>query len=127
MGYRLRLTLALAGLSVAGVGLLTLRFMSASYRELKADLMHSIERMTACLAGNLYWDVQAGDATRVREALERFAHGVPAPVPPVVVYWTTEGGSLRRAAAPMPRTFSGPGPRRPPARAPPPWQPRRAR
>jgi signal transduction histidine kinase len=85
MGYRLRMTLAFAVLSVATVAAFMLLFLSGSYREFKADRINSVERMTACLAGNIYWDMQAGDAQRVDEALARFSHGVPAPVPPVVM------------------------------------------
>lgn len=100
MGYRLRMTLAFAILSVASVALLTLLFLHSSYREFKADRIASVERMTACLAGNIYWDMQADDPRRVDEALARFARGLPAPVPPVVVvldegaeiFASTEGG-----------------------------------
>ena len=85
MGYRLRMTLGFAVLSVAGVALFILLFLASSYRELKADRMVSVERMTSCLAGNIYWDMQAGDPRRVDEALRRFAEGVPGTVPPVVL------------------------------------------
>lgn len=84
MGYRLRMTLAFAVLSVTGVALFTVLFLSNSYREFKADRIASVERMTACLAGNLYWDLRTGELDRVDEALTRFADGVPAPTPPVV-------------------------------------------
>jgi two-component system NtrC family sensor kinase len=85
MGYRLRMTLAFASLSVVGVVLFALLFLTSSYREFKADRMQSIERMTTCLAGNLYYDLRDGATSRVDEALARFAVGVPAPVPPVVM------------------------------------------
>ena len=85
MGFRLRMTLAFAILSVASVAVFALLFLSSSYREFRTDRITTIERMTHCLAGNVFWDIQAGDRQRVVEALERFAIGVPAPVPPVVV------------------------------------------
>ncbi|NEX19023.1 HAMP domain-containing histidine kinase [Thiorhodococcus mannitoliphagus] len=85
MGYRLRMTLAFAVLSVASVVVFTLLFLSSSYHELKADRIASVERMTSCLAGNIYWDMHAGDTHRVDEALSRFARGVPGTKPPVVL------------------------------------------
>jgi signal transduction histidine kinase len=91
MGYRARMTLAFAVLSLASVLLLTLVFLNASWRELKSDRMMSVERMTACLAGNLYWDLKAGDGARLGESLERFARGVPAPTPPAVLVLDGQG------------------------------------
>jgi two-component system NtrC family sensor kinase len=85
MGYRLRMTLAFALLSVASVVVFAMLFLSSSYQEFKAHRIASVERMTSCLAGNVYWDMQAGDTERVREALERFSRGVPAAAPPAVV------------------------------------------
>jgi signal transduction histidine kinase len=85
MGFRLRMTLAFAVLSLASVTIFTLLFLSSSYREFRADRITTVERMTHCLAGNIFWDMQAGDRQRVVEALDRFALGVPAPVPPVVM------------------------------------------
>lgn len=101
MGYRLRVTLAFAALSVASVVVFTLLFLSSSYSELKADRMASVERMTSCLAGNIYWDMHADDRSRVGEALSRFARGVPGTRPPVVlvldpssdIYASTAAGS----------------------------------
>lgn len=92
MGYRLRMTLAFAVLSVTGVALFTVLFLSNSYREFKADRIASVERMTACLAGNLYWDMRTGELDRVDEALARFAEGVPAPTPPVVMVIDDQAG-----------------------------------
>ncbi len=93
MGYRLRMTLAFAVLSVASVAVFTLLFLSSSYREFRADRILTLERMTHCLAGNIYWDMEASDRQRVAEALDRFALGVPAPVPPVVVV-LDQGGDI---------------------------------
>ena len=91
MGYRARMTMAFALLSVAAVVVFTLLVLSSSYREFKADRIGSVERMTSCLAGNIFWDMQASEPRRVDEALARFAHGVPAPVPPVVVVLDASG------------------------------------
>jgi signal transduction histidine kinase len=99
MGYRLRMTMAFALLSVAAVVIFTLLFLSSSYREFKADRMVSMERMTSCLAGNLYWDMQAGDVRRVDEAVGRFSRGVPAPIPPVVVVLDAAGGIFASAGS----------------------------
>ena len=90
MGYRARMTLAFGVLALASVVLLTLVFLSASYREFKADRMMSVERMTACLAGNVYWDMKAGNTARLSESLDRFARGVPAPTPPAVLVLDAE-------------------------------------
>lgn len=85
MGYRLRMTLAFALVSMASVVVFAMLFLSSSYQEFKAHRIASVERMTSCLAGNVYWDMQTGDSSRVEEALERFSHGVPAAAPPAVL------------------------------------------
>lgn len=91
MGYRLRMTVAFGVLALASVVVLTLLFLTSSYLEFKSDRMVSVERMTACLAGNVYWDMRAGDPRRVEESLERFSLGVPAPTPPTVVVLDDSG------------------------------------
>jgi two-component system NtrC family sensor kinase len=85
MGYRLRMTMAFAVLSLISVLMFALLFLSSSYREFKADRMTSVERMTSCLAGNVYWDLHAGAPGRLDESIQRFSLGVPAPTPPAVV------------------------------------------
>jgi signal transduction histidine kinase len=85
MGYRLRMTLAFGLLALLSVALLTLLLLTTSYREFKADRMMSVERMTSCFAGNIFWDMQAGgDPRRMEESVNRFASGIPAPTPPEV-------------------------------------------
>jgi signal transduction histidine kinase len=85
MGYRLRMTLAFGLLALLSVVLLTLLLLTTSYREFKADRMMSVERMTSCFAGNIFWDMQAGgDPRRLAESVNRFASGIPAPTPPEV-------------------------------------------
>jgi signal transduction histidine kinase len=85
MGYRLRMTLAFGLLAFLSVVLLTLLLLTTSYREFKADRMMSVERMTSCFAGNIFWDIQAGgDPRRLAESVNRFARGIPAPTPPEV-------------------------------------------
>jgi len=85
MGYRLRMTLAFGLLAFLSVVLLTLLLLTTSYREFKADRMMSVERMTSCFAGNIFWDIQAGgDPRRLAESVNRFAGGIPAPTPPEV-------------------------------------------
>ncbi len=90
MGYRMRMTLAFGLLAFLSVTVLTLLFLVSSYQEFKADRMQSVERMTSCLAGNLYWDMQAGDNQRLTEALDRFSRGVPSLTPPGVFVYTTD-------------------------------------
>lgn len=90
MGYRMRMTLAFGLLAFLSVTVLTLLFLVSSYQEFKADRMLSVERMTSCLAGNIYWDMQAGDNQRLTEALDRFSRGVPAPTPPSVFVYTAD-------------------------------------
>jgi signal transduction histidine kinase len=107
MGFRLRMTLAFAVLSAAGVALFMLLFLTGSYREFKADRVSSMERMTACLAGNIYWDMRTGNPQRVDEALLRFAHGVPSPVPPAVLVLGDGAGIVAATAGAEP---PGPGP-----------------
>ena len=77
MGYRMRITLAFGSLAFLSVTILTLLFLTSSYQEFKNDRMVSIERMTSCLAGNIYWDMQEGDNQRVKEALDS---AIPTPV-----------------------------------------------
>ena len=90
MGYRMRITLAFGLLAFLSVTVLTLLFLVSSYQEFKADRMVSVERMTSCLAGNIYWDMQEGDNQRLTEALDRFSRGVPAPTPPGVFVYTAD-------------------------------------
>ena len=111
MGYRLRMTLAFAILSVTGVVLFTVVFLSNSYREFKADRITSVERMTACLAGNLYWDMRTGELGRVDEALIRFADGVPAPTPPVVRVIDNQAGLLASTTPAAMNTSGDSGPK----------------
>ena len=90
MGYRMRITLAFGLLAFLSVTVLTLLFLVSSYQEFKADRMVSVERMTSCLAGNIYWDMHEGDNQRLTEALDRFSRGVPAPTPPDVFVYTAD-------------------------------------
>lgn len=90
MGYRMRMTLAFGLLAFMSVAVLTLLFLVSSYQEFKADRMVSVQRMTSCLAGNIYWDMKAGDNQRLTEALDRFSLGVPALTPPEVFVYTAD-------------------------------------
>ena len=90
MGYRMRITLAFGLLAFLSVTGLTLLFLVSSYQEFKADRMVSVERMTSCLAGNIYWDMHEGDNQRLTEALDRFSRGIPAPTPPGVFVYTAD-------------------------------------
>jgi two-component system NtrC family sensor kinase len=100
MGYRLRMTLTFAVLTMVSVVGFAVLFLSSSYSEFKSDRMVSVERMTSCLAGNVYWDIQTGDTQRVDDSLARFALGVPAPVPPVVVVLNPQADIFASTAGP---------------------------
>ncbi|MFV9614606.1 MAG: sensor histidine kinase [Gammaproteobacteria bacterium] len=88
MGYQMRMTLAFGMLAFLSVTVFTLLFLFSSYQEFKTDRMVSVERMTSCLAGNIYNDIQAGDNQRLSEALNRFSRGISAPSPPSVIVLT---------------------------------------
>jgi hypothetical protein len=85
------MTLALGVLALARVVFLTALFLWSSCREFRADRVEMIGRMSECLAGNVYWDLQALDPGRVEDSLRRFVRGLAGAGPVTVAVRDVDG------------------------------------